>query len=228
MNTQFSLGTKIKVGIIGFGRMGRFYWDAMRKSGRWDIAYICDTNPASRELAKELSPESYVIEDNQKIFEDESVQVVGLFTLADSRMEQIEKAIRYGKHIIAEKPVADTMENEWKVVEMAESSDVFSTVNLYLRNSWYHNLMKEYIRQGEIGELAIIRICHMTPGLAPGEGHEYEGPAFHDCGMHYVDIARSYAGCEYRTWNAQGVNMWNYKDPWWICRKRSCSPLYSR
>ena len=62
------------------------------------------------------------------------------------------------------------MENEWKVVEMAESSDVFSTVNLYLRNSWYHNLMKEYIRQGEIGELAIIRICHMTPGLAPGEG----------------------------------------------------------
>ena len=23
--------------------------------------------------------------------------------------------------------------------------------------------MKEYIQQGEIGELAIIRICHMTP-----------------------------------------------------------------
>ena len=55
MDAQFSLDTKIKVGIIGFGRMGRFYWDAMRKSGRWDIAYICDTNPASRELAKELS-----------------------------------------------------------------------------------------------------------------------------------------------------------------------------
>ncbi len=76
--------------------------------------------------------------------------------------------------------------------------------------------MKEYIQQGEIGELAIIRICHMTPGLAPGEGHEYEGPAFHDCGMHYVDITRWYAGCDYRTWNAQGVNMWNYKDPWWV------------
>ena len=142
------------------------------------------------------------------------MQVVGLFTLADSRMEQIEKAIRYGKHIISEKPVADTMENEWKVVEMTENTNLISTVNLYLRNSWYHNLMKEYIQQGEIGELAIIRICHMTPGLAPGEGHEYEGPAFHDCGMHYVDITRWYAGCDYRTWNAQGVNMWNYKDPW--------------
>ena len=97
MNTQFSLDTKIKVGIIGFGRMGRFYWEAMRKSGRWEIAYICDTDPTTRELAKKLSPESRVIDNDQRIFEDESIQVVGLFTLADSRLEQIEKAIRYGK-----------------------------------------------------------------------------------------------------------------------------------
>ena len=152
MDAQFSLDTKIKVGIIGFGRMGRFYWEAMRKSGRWEIAYICDTDPTTRELAKKISPESRVVENDQKIFEDESVQVVGLFTLADSRLEQIEKAIRYGKHIIAEKPVADTMEKEWKVVDMIENSNVLSTVNLYLRNSWYHNLMKEYIQKGEIGE----------------------------------------------------------------------------
>ena len=56
----------------------------------------------------------------------------------------------------------------------------------------------------------------MTPGLAPGEGHEYEGPCFHDCGMHYVDIARWYAGSEYATWHAQGMRMWDYKDPWWV------------
>lgn len=34
--------------------------------------------------------------------------------------------------------------------------------------------------------------------------------------MHYVDIARWYANSEYKTWHAQGVNMWNYKEPWWI------------
>ena len=91
MNTQSSVDTRIKVGIIGFGRMGRFYWEAMTKSDRWNIAYICDTDPESRQLAKELAPGSLIVEDNQKIFEDESVQVVGLFTLADSRMGQIWK-----------------------------------------------------------------------------------------------------------------------------------------
>lgn len=33
---------KIKVGLIGFGRMGRFYLKEMQKSGRWEVAYICD------------------------------------------------------------------------------------------------------------------------------------------------------------------------------------------
>ena len=108
------------------------------------------------------------------------------------------------------------MDREWEVVDIVEDSDRLTTVNLYLRNSWYHNTIKDFIQSGEIGELAIIRVCHMTPGLAPGEGHEYEGPAFHDCGMHYVDITRWYAGCEYKTWHAQGINMWNYKEPWWI------------
>ena len=210
------MNTKIKVGLIGLGRMGRFYLQEMQKSGRWDIAYICDINPESRQLACELSPNSVVLEDEQVIFDDKSVQVVGLFTLANSRKEQIEKAINAGKHIISEKPIADTISREWAAVEAAENTQLFSTVNLYLRNSWYHKMIKDFINQGEIGELAIIRICHLTPGLAPGEGHEYEGPSFHDCGMHYVDIARWYTGCDFKTWNAQAVRMWNYKEPWWL------------
>ncbi|WP_029906036.1 Gfo/Idh/MocA family protein [Prevotella sp. 10(H)] len=210
------MNSLIKVGLIGFGRMGRFYFDEMQKSGRWSIAYICDTNPKSRELAKKISPGTKVVENENEIFNDPEVQVVGLFALANSRKEQIEKAIKGGKHVISEKPIADTVVREWAAVYIAENTQLFTTVNLYLRNSWYHNFIKKYISQGEIGELAIIRVCHLTPGLAPGEGHEYEGPSFHDCGMHYVDIARWYAGCNFKTWNAQAVRMWDYKDPWWL------------
>ena len=210
------MNVAINVGIIGFGRMGRFYLQEMQKSGRWNVTYICDINSKSRELAKKLSPGSRVVENEQEIFDDKTVEVVGLFALADSRKEQIERAIRGGKHVISEKPIADTIEREWEAVEIAEDTFLFSTVNLYLRNAWYHKLIKDFIQKGEIGDLAIMRICHLTPGLAPGEGHEYEGPSFHDCGMHYVDIARWYADCEFKTWNAQAIRMWDYKDPWFL------------
>ena len=206
----------IKVGLIGFGRMGRFYLKEMQKSGQWDIVYICDTNQRCRDLAHELSPNSKIIENEEEIFLDDQVQAVGLFALANSRKEQVEKAIHHNKHVISEKPIADSIEREWEAVKIVESTNLISSVNLYLRNSWYHNFIKDHISQGEIGELAIIRVCHLTPGLAPGEGHEYEGPSFHDCGMHYVDIARWYAGCDFKTWNAQAIRMWNYKDPWYL------------
>lgn len=211
------MDSKLKVGIIGFGRMGGFYLAAMQQSGEWDVAYICDVCQESRELAAKLSPTSIVVDNEQVIFDDPQVQVVVLSTLADARREQVRKALAAGKHIISEKPIADTLDHAWDVVHMTEANPhLLATANLYLRNSWYHQTIKEFIEQGEIGELAIIRVCHMTPGLAPGEGHEYEGPAFHDCGMHYVDIARWYAGAEFKTWHAQAVRMWSYKDPWWL------------
>ena len=93
------MSARIKTGLIGLGRMGRFYLEEMQKSGEWDIRYICDVNPGIRALAGELSPGSRIIEDEQVIFEDPEIEVVGLFTLADSRLEQIRKAVHYGKHI---------------------------------------------------------------------------------------------------------------------------------
>lgn len=206
----------VKVGIIGFGRMGGFYLDNMLRSGRWEVAYICDVAPEAREAARRAAPGARIVADDRVIYEDPEVQVVGLFALADSRRGQIERALAAGKHIIAEKPVADTPENERALVALAERAPQLTAVNLYLRNSWYHNAIRDFIDRGEIGEPAIIRVCHMTPGLAPGEGHEFEGPAFHDCGMHYVDIARWYARSEFATWHAQAVRMWDYKDPWWL------------
>lgn len=206
----------INVAIIGFGRMGRFFLKEFQRSRRYAVGYICDLDAESRRVAQELAPEAKVTDDAEEIFADGTIEVVALCAIASSRLGQISRALEAGKHVIAEKPIADTIANEWAAVRLAERSDRFTAVNMYLLNSWYHNEMRRFIDSGEIGELAIIRICHMTPGLAPGEGHESEGPCFHDCGMHYVNLARWYARSEYKTWHSQGMRMWNYKDPWWL------------
>jgi myo-inositol 2-dehydrogenase/D-chiro-inositol 1-dehydrogenase len=207
---------KIPVGLIGFGRMGRYYLSEFQKNESYEVAYICDTDEHCRTLAHKLAPQATVVDDPDVIFNDERVQVVALCALADSRLEQIRRAVATGKHIIAEKPLADAIDKEWEAVKLVEEAPVMSTVNMYLQNAWYHHAMRDAIDRGEIGELAIMRICHMTPGLAPGEGHESEGPSFHDCGMHYVNLARWYARSEYKTWHAQGMRMWAWKDPWWL------------
>lgn len=206
----------LKIGVIGFGRMGRKHLKMLLASNEWDVKYICDHSPEKEEEAKAKAPNAIFTTNEDDIFNDPEVDAVSLCTLADARLLQIEKAVRTNKHIVAEKPVAYSLDDEWKAVELVENSPVIATVNMYLNNAWYTWEMKDFVKSGEIGDLAIVRICHMTPGLAPGEGHEYEGPAFHDCGMHYVNIARWFAGSNFKTGHAQAVRMWDYKDPWWL------------
>ena len=208
--------TKLKIGVIGFGRMGQKYGVEILKNPLWDLAYICDSSSEARKIAAEMAPEATVVSDEDVIFADKDVDAVGLFALADSRPEQIRKAIKSGKHILAEKPVAGDIESEWEMVDEIERSGLMVAINMFNRNAWYHKTIINFIKSGEIGDLAIVRISHMTPGHMPQEGHGPEGPPFHDCGMHYVDVARWYAGSEYDTYHAQGVRMWSHTDPWWV------------
>lgn len=210
------MAPRLRAGILGYGRMGRAFVAAMRQNELWEVSAVYDINPATRNLARRNLPEAAIYDTPDPIFADRSIDVVGLFTLADARPLQIRRALANGKHVLAEKPLGADVATEWKLVREIEASDRFVAVNLFNRNAWYHKEIQQFIVSGQIGDLAIIRICHMTPGHMPLEGHGPEGPPFHDCGMHYVDVARWYARSEYQTWHAQGMRMWGYQDPWWV------------
>jgi len=188
----------------------------MQQSDLWEVASVYDICEPARDLAQQNLPNAAVHHHPEAIFSDPSIDAVGLFTLADARPEQIRRALAAGKHVLAEKPLAADVATEWQLVKEIEASGSLVAVNLFNRNAWYHKEIQKFIAQGEIGDVAVIRICHMTPGHMPLEGHDPEGPPFHDCGMHYVDVARWYAQSEYATWHAQGLRMWGYKDPWWL------------
>lgn len=208
---------KYNIAIIGFGRMGELYLQELLAEPFWHVAYICDIDQGALDVARQLAPSTTkTTTDAHVIFTDPSVDVVVLTTLANARKEHFQQAIAYGKHVITEKPVGATREEEEAIQQALAQAPILVTVNLPLRNAWYHKEIKAFIDAGQMGELAIIRVCHMTPGLAPGEGHWAEGPIFHDCGMHYVDIARWYAQSEFKTWHAQALRMWSYPQPWWL------------
>jgi predicted dehydrogenase len=210
------MGKPYRIGIIGLGNMGRRYLPVLQESPRWQLAWACDRNPDSLEWARRQAPGLRVTVDAEELFGDAALDVIGIFTLADVRPRLLRQALAAGKHVIAEKPIAATLDEEWRLLEQIEASDRLVAVNLFNRSAWYHHEIQSFIARGEIGELAVIRLSHQTPGLMPTEGHAPEGPPFHDCGMHYVDVARWYAGSEYDRWHAQGLRMWGWRDPWWV------------
>jgi len=212
----FSMSKAYRIGVIGLGHMGQRYFDVLRQSLRWQLAWACDRDSERLSWARQRARGVRVSADADVLLDDPSLDVVGIFTLADARPGLLRRALDAGKHVIAEKPLAPTLDEEWRLLERIEASDRLVAVNMFNRSAWYHKEIQRFIARGEIGDLAIVRISHQTPGLMPTEGHGPEGPPFHDCGMHYVDVARWYAGSEYDRWHAQGMRMWGWPDPWWV------------
>jgi len=176
---------------------------------------VCDIREEALTEAVRAHPGIAAETDPQNVFSDTTLDAVGLVTLADHRPAQIRAALAAGKHIVSEKPIAADVSTEEALLADIEASNRIVAVDLFNRNAWYHEQAHAFINSGQIGKVGIVRLCHMTAGALPGQGHGPEGPCFHDCGMHYIDAARWYAGSEFAQWHAQGVRLWNEPDPWW-------------
>jgi myo-inositol 2-dehydrogenase/D-chiro-inositol 1-dehydrogenase len=207
---------KNRIGVIGLGKMGSAYLQTLAANDRWHIVSVCDVNQERLDWAKKLLPGMDTTQKAEHLIHRADIETVGIFTLADSHPELIEESLTHQKHVMAEKPIAATVDREKALLRIIEASDRIVTVNLFNRNAWYHEEIRSFIKQGQIGQLAALTLSHQTPGLMPTEGHEPEGPPFHNCGMHYVDVARWYADSEYDKWHAQGIRMWAWQDPWWV------------
>ena len=70
----------IKVGLIGFGRMGRFYLHEFQRNKNWQVTYICDPYDKAQEMARDYCPTAKVTGNEDDVFNDPEVDVVALCT----------------------------------------------------------------------------------------------------------------------------------------------------
>ncbi len=207
---------KYRVGFIGLGKMGQGHYKAAIENPRWEIVWACDLSEENLRKSKALSPLVKITRNAEDLFNDKSLDAVSICTLADVRPGLIRKALKAKLHVIAEKPLGASVAEEEALLKDIEASGLIVAVNLFNRNAWYHREALDYIAAGEIGDLSVVRICHMTQMVFPPDFHSPEGAVFHDCGMHYVDVARWYAGSEYAGWHAIAQKMFEEPLPLWV------------
>ncbi len=174
------MAKRLRAGILGYGRMGRAFVAAMQQKRTLGSLRGVRHQPAARQLAASNIPSATILRSSRSYFcSIPSIDVVGLFTLADARPQQIRQRCRHRKHVLAEKPIAADVATEWQLVREIEASDRFVAVNLFqpkcVVSQRYPTLHQ---REGQIGDLAIIRICHMTPGHMPRKATIRKVPRF--------------------------------------------------
>lgn len=191
------MNKKLKVGIIGAGRIGRVHTLSIKNLiPEVEIKAISDTYfPAAEEWAKENGiPHAY--KDHKDIINDPEIDAVLVCSSTDTHAQISIEAAEAGKHIFCEKPVDLTIEKVEAVLKAVEKANVKFQVGFNRRFDHNFSKIKELIDSGELGDLHIVKITSRDPEPPSPEYVKVSGGMFLDMTIHDFDMARFLTGSE--------------------------------
>ena len=191
----------IKIGIIGWGFMGRTHAHALRAMPlfypgagfRAEIAGICSRRlEKAREAAEELNV-PYYTDDYRQLLAREEIDAVSVCTPNALHEEIALAALKAGKHLYIDKPLADTAQGARRIADQAEKSGVFTRMVFNNRYLPVTLRARELVDQGRIGRVLSIEGSNLDSGsIDPnkpiGWKQTLQGGVLLDLGSHVLDL----------------------------------------
>ena len=102
---------KVRIGIVGLGRLGRAHANNLAFSVPGaELTAACSVVEAELEYAKEHLGVAKTYSDFGSMCQDPDIDAVAIVSPSTFHPEQISLALKAGKHIFCEKPLAVTLE----------------------------------------------------------------------------------------------------------------------
>lgn len=188
---------KLKVGIIGTGRIGRVHTMSIaNRLPQVEIRGVTDIDPGRAGEWAEQADVRTVYSDYQKMIADPEIDAVLICTSTDAHADIAVEAAGAGKHIFCEKPVDLTVERAGAVIDAVKKAGVKLQVGFNRRFDHNFRKIKELIDNGTVGDLQILKITSRDPSPPPVEYVKASGGIFMDMTIHDFDMARFLTGSE--------------------------------
>ena len=140
----------VGIGLIGAGGWGAMHARTYASTPAAMLRGIADLDPGcASALAKQYQTKAYA--NWHDLLADETIQAVAVVTPDFAHEEILLAAAHAGKHILAEKPLAMTVEACERIVEAADRANVKLMVDFHARWSPPLHRAWESIHAGDIG-----------------------------------------------------------------------------
>ncbi|HZC36986.1 MAG TPA: inositol 2-dehydrogenase [Chthoniobacterales bacterium] len=184
----------IGIALLGAGRMARVHAKAIGAAGGKLVTVFDVAEPAAKALASESG--ASVARSTEEALRHPEVAAVLVATSSDTHVDCIIQATRAGKAVMCEKPLAPSLSEAQRCVDVlgATAGNVF--VGFNRRFDAGHAALKKAIEAGEIGNLEQLTITSRDPQPPPLEYIPNSGGLFRDMMIHDFDMARWILGEE--------------------------------
>ena len=192
------MADKLKVGIIGAGRIGKIHADNIaRFIPQAELSGIADIKmgPGEETWAKKLGA-GIVSKDPQDLLKEPSIKAIAICSSTDTHADFVMAAAEAGKHIFCEKPVDLSIPKVKAAISAAHKAGVKLQIGFNRRFDHNFARVRDYTLAGSVGEVQLIKITSRDPSPPPLEYVAVSGGIFLDMMIHDFDMARFQAGCE--------------------------------
>ena len=163
---------KYNLGIIGAGMYGKMLMRAFQKDERANITWVNSASEATtRSAAEKFGVEKWST-DYRNVLADPDVDAVVIATPPFVHAEQLEESLKAGKHVLLEKPIAESRESLRRILKAVDDTPsriVLEASARHTRLTRKFQSIKEIIDSGKLGE--VYHIHHNT--LSRGTFIEY-------------------------------------------------------
>lgn len=184
---------KLKVGIIGVGSISHFHIESYLNNENVQLAAFCDINKDRLKEKSEKYNISHTFTDYNEMLKMKNLDAVSICTWNNSHAPIAIAALKAGKHVLNEKPLCITVNEALEVEKAVEESGKILQVGFVRRSSSNTKTIKEFIDNGELGEIYYAKTsCIRRIGNPGGWFADIEksggGPLI-DIGVHVIDLA---------------------------------------
>jgi predicted dehydrogenase len=155
----------MRIGVIGCGYWGPNLVRNFLQIPECTGIICCDLDESKLDRVKTLYPSVDTTTDFQEVLDDPSVEAVAVATPVRSHFPIGKEALKKGKHLFVEKPLADSVENCIKLIDMARDKDLILMVGHTFEYTSAVNKIKEIIEGGELGEILYVSSIRVNLGL---------------------------------------------------------------
>ena len=192
----------LRAGVIGTGFIGPVHVEALRRIGV-TVTAICDVADLAAKAAGKLAiPRAFA--GYRALMACPDVDVVHITTPNRFHCEMSLAALRAGKHVVCEKPLAMNTRETAQIVKAVRASKKIFAVNYNVRFYPAVLQLRRLVERGELGEIIHVNGSYMQDWLfkdtdynwrlLPREGGRLRAVA--DIGTHWMDTVSFVLGAK--------------------------------
>ncbi len=170
----------VGIGVVGYGYWGPNLVRNFVQNQSADVVGVCDSDPAKLAVCQRYYPSVGLTDNFQDLIKNPQIEAIAIATPVHTHFELALSALQAGKHVLVEKPLAETSGHACRLIEEAQRRNLTLMVDHTFLYTPAVQKIRQLISEGALGDIYYYNGTRASLGLFQSDVNVIWDLAVHD------------------------------------------------